>query len=399
MVPANRIPRSGGPGMRLAYAPMERFLEFAPATGSGYLRRVAVERSSRGTAIRVVEEERYDINIIGGGPTGLFAAFYAGMRGASVRIVDSLPELGGQLMALYPEKYIYDVGGLPQVTAKALAESLIEQGTQFGPEIRLEEQVEELIRDDEGFTLVASGGRYPSRTVVIAAGKGAFAPRVLECAGYADLLGRGVEYHVREPAHYEGKKVLIVGGGDSAVDWALSLKDRTESLTLIHRRQGFRAHAHSMQQLHEAVEIGKVDLLLHREVRAIHGTDCVTGATIFDNRTDEDTYLDVDAVLSLIGFRPDLGPLADWGLDLERNTIRVSATMETNLPGVFAAGDIVTYEGKLELIATGFAEAAIAVNHAVHRIDPKARVNPGHSTNLKVFKNREDAQPAGAGRE
>ena len=345
----------------------------------------------------MVEAERRDINIIGGGPTGLFAAFYAGMRGASVRIIDSLPELGGQLMALYPEKYIYDVGGLPRVTGKDLAESLVEQGTQFGPEVRLEEQVEELIRDEDGFTLVTGGGRYPSRTVLIAAGKGAFAPRLLECAGYQELLGRGVEYHVRDPARYEGRRVLIVGGGDSAVDWALSLKDRTNALTLIHRRQGFRAHAHSMQQLHEAVETGKVDLLLHREVRAIHGDHCVTGATIFDNRNDEDTYLDVDTVLSLIGFRPDLGPLAGWGLDLERNTIRVSATMETNLASVFAAGDIVTYEGKLELIATGFAEAAIAVNHAVHRIDPKARVNPGHSTNLKVFKDRDEAAPAAAG--
>lgn len=340
----------------------------------------------------MVEAERRDINIIGGGPTGLFAAFYAGMRGATVRIIDSLPELGGQLMALYPEKYIYDVGGFPRVTGKELAEKLIEQGTQFEPEVRLEEQVQDLGRDGDGFVLDGGEGRYPSRTVLIAAGKGAFAPRVLECPGYEELLGSGVEYHVREPSLYRGKKVLIVGGGDSAVDWALALKDETAALTLIHRRKGFRAHAHSMRQLDEAVAAGKVDLLTFREVREIHGDDCVTGATIFDNRTDEETTLDVDAVLSLIGFRPDLGPLAGWGLELERNTIRVSATMETNIPGVFAAGDIATYEGKLELIATGFAEAAIAVNHAVHHIDPQARVNPGHSTNLKVFKSREERE-------
>jgi thioredoxin reductase len=339
-----------------------------------------------------VAEERRDINIIGGGPTGLFAAFYAGMRGASVRIIDSLPELGGQLMALYPEKYIYDVGGFPRITGKGLAENLIEQGTQFEPSVRLEEQVQELVRDDDGFVLRTDRADYPSRTVLIAAGKGAFAPRVLECPGYDDLLGKGVEYHVRDPSLYRGKRVLIVGGGDSAVDWALALKEETEALTLIHRRKGFRAHAHSMSQLDDAVAAGTVDLLLYREVRAIHGDDCVTGATIFDNRTDEDTTLEVDAVLSLIGFRPDLGPLADWGLNLERNTIRVGPTMETNLDGVFAAGDIATYEGKLELIATGFAEAAIAVNHAVHHIDPQARVNPGHSTNLKVFKNREEPQ-------
>ncbi|HSH46477.1 MAG TPA: NAD(P)/FAD-dependent oxidoreductase [Longimicrobiales bacterium] len=342
-------------------------------------------------------DERRDINIIGGGPTGLFAAFYAGMRGASVRIIDSLPELGGQLMALYPEKYIYDVGGFPQITGKALAENLIAQGTQFDPEVVLEEQVADLVQDDEGFTLVTDGGRYPSRTVLIAAGKGAFAPRVLECEGYMELLGSGVEYHVRDPSRYDGKRVLIVGGGDSAVDWALALKDRTERLVLIHRRQGFRAHAHSMRQMEEAVEAGVMELLTYREVRAIHGNDCVQAVTIFDNRTDEDETLEVDAVLSLIGFRPDLGPLKEWGLDLERNSIQVSQTMETSIPGVFAAGDVARHEAKLDLIATGFAEAAVAVNHAVHRIDPKARVNPGHSTNLKVFKDREETQPVGAG--
>lgn len=340
----------------------------------------------------MAEADRRDINIIGGGPTGLFAAFYAGMRGATVRIIDSLPELGGQLMALYPEKYIYDVGGFPRITAKALAESLIEQGTQFEPEVHLEEQVQELVPDDDGFVLETTGGRYPSRTVLIAAGKGAFAPRVLECPGYDQLLGSGVEYHVRDPGHYRGKKVLIVGGGDSAVDWALALKDETDELTLIHRRKGFRAHAHSMQLLDEAVAEGKVSLLTYREVREIHGDDCVTAATIYDNRTDEDTTLEVDAVLSLIGFKPDLGPLAGWGLELERNTLRVGPTMATNIAGVFAAGDIATYEGKLELIATGFGEAAIAVNNAVHHIDPGARVNPGHSTNLKVFKDLEEPE-------
>jgi ferredoxin/flavodoxin---NADP+ reductase len=344
----------------------------------------------------VAEPDRRDITIIGGGPTGLFAAFYAGMRGASVRIIDSLPELGGQLMALYPEKYIYDVGGFPQITGKALAESLIEQGTQFEPDIRLEEQVQELAPEPDGFTLVTDAARYPSRTVLIAAGKGAFSPRTLDAPGYDTLLGRGVEYHVRDPARYADQRALIVGGGDSAVDWALALKDVTRSLVLIHRREGFRAHAHSMYLLQEAVSAGQVDLRTYHEVRVIHGTDRVTGVTIFDNRTDEEAMLELDAVLALIGFRPDLGPLAGWGLDLARNTIRVGPTMQTNIEGVFAAGDIATYEGKLELIATGFAEAAIAVNHAVHYIDPKARVNPGHSTNLKVFKDREAAHAVGA---
>lgn len=332
-----------------------------------------------------------DITIIGGGPTGLFAAFYAGMRGASTRIVDSLPELGGQLMALYPEKYIYDVGGFPRITARDLAASLIEQGLQFGADVHLEEQVRDLVPDDHGFILTTDRARYPTRTILIAGGKGAFSPRTLDCPGYDRLLGKGVTYHVKDPDQFAGQRVLIVGGGDSAVDWALSLKERTRRLVLIHRRAGFRAHARSMEQLHRAVESGQMELLTFHEVREIHGRDAVEAVTIFNNRTDEDTSIEVDAVLSLIGFKPDLGPIADWGLELERNCIRVGPTMQTNLPGVFAAGDIVTYEGKLELIATGFSEAAIGVNYAVHHIDPSARINPGHSTNLKIFKDREAA--------
>ncbi len=341
-----------------------------------------------------LQDER-DLTIIGGGPTGLFAAFYAGMRGVSARIIDSLPELGGQLMALYPEKYIYDVGGIPRILGRDLAQDVIRQGLQFGPDVRLEEQVLEVDRrGDNDFVVVTNRARYPTRAVLIAAGKGAFSPRTLDCPGYETLLGRGVSYHVKDPAAYDGQRVLIVGGGDSAVDWALNLKDRTRRLVLIHRREGFRAHKHSMRLMDEAVSAGRVELLTHREVQEIHGDDRVTGITIYDNRTGEAQRIEVDAVLTLIGFRPDLGPIAGWGLDLERNTIRVSSTMQTNLPGVFAAGDIASYEGKLELIATGFAEAAIAVNHAIHGMDPSARVNPGHSTNLKVFKEREEAEDA-----
>lgn len=341
-----------------------------------------------------MEAEARDLTIIGGGPTGLFAAFYAGLRGISCRIIDSLPELGGQLTALYPEKYIYDVGGLPRVLARDLAASLVEQGTQFGADIRLEEQVRELIRQGDGYVVTTDRGRYPTEAVLIAGGKGAFAPRVLECPGYDTLLGRGVDYHVKDPARYAGKRVLIVGGGDSAVDWVLNLRDTTERLIIIHRRAGFRAHAHSMKLMNDAVDSGQVELLTFREVREIHGDACVTGVTVFDNRSGEETTFEVDAVLSLIGFKPDLGPIGTWGLDLQRNSIKVNHRLETNLPRVYAAGDIAHYEGKLELIATGFSEAAMAVNHAVQEINPKARYSPGHSTNLKVFREREDAEEA-----
>ncbi|HUH13972.1 MAG TPA: NAD(P)/FAD-dependent oxidoreductase, partial [Longimicrobiales bacterium] len=339
--------------------------------------------------------EKTDLLIIGGGPTGLFAAFYAGLRGASARIVDSLPELGGQLMALYPEKYIYDVGGFPRILARDLARNMIEQGLQWDADVRLEEQVLELNRqEDGGFMVTTERAAYPCRAVLICGGKGAFAPRVLECPGYEDLLEKGVTYHVRDPEHFRDKRVLIVGGGDSALDWALALKDVTARLVLIHRREGFRAHRQTVKQMEQAVAEGSMELLTHREVREIHGDACVRAVTLFDNRTDEDERIEVDAVLSLIGFKPDLGPIGDWGLELERNTIKVGPLMQTNLPGVFAAGDIARYEGKLELIATGYAEAAVAVNNAVHYYDPKARVNPGHSTTLKVFKEREAEQEA-----
>ena len=342
--------------------------------------------------------DQKDLTIIGGGPTGLFAAFYAGLRGISARIIDSLPDLGGQLTALYPEKYIYDVGGYPRILARDLAKQLVEQGLQFGADVRLEEQVQALKKEADGSYVISTNkDQYPTKTILIAAGKGAFAPRSLECPGYDELLGKGVSYHVKDPTEYHGKKVLVVGGGDSAVDWVLNLKGKTERLILIHRRDGFRAHAHSMKLLREAVESGEIELLTHKEVRSIDGEACVTGVTIFDNQTNEDTHFDVDAIIALIGFKPDLGPLSQWGLEFEKHSIKVNNFLETNLPGIFAAGDIATYEGKLELIATGFSEACMAVNHAANIVNPKSRYNPGHSTNLKIFKDREDAEAAALG--
>lgn len=329
-----------------------------------------------------------DITIIGGGPTGLFGAFYAGVRQASCRIIDSLPELGGQLTALYPEKDIYDVGGFPRILAKDLARNLIEQGTQFGCDVVLDEDVRELKREADHFRLVGRAREYLTRAVVIAGGKGAFEPRHLEVPGYHDLLHKGVQYAVKDPEAYRDKRVIIVGGGDSALDWALILKEKCSEITLIHRREGFRAHEASVKALDAACEAGRISLRTFHEVRAIHGSGQVDGVTIYDNRTDVDTRIDVDAVLCFLGFKPDLGPIKSWGLEINKNRIVVNQLMETSVPGVYGAGDVVEYEGKIELIATGFAEATIAVNNAVHRINPSARVNPGHSTNLAIFKDR-----------
>jgi len=327
-----------------------------------------------------------DITIIGGGPTGLFAAFYAGMRGTSCRVVDSLPELGGQLAALYPEKYIHDVGGFPKVLAKDLVKGLVEQALQFDPDIVLDEQVRELEHADDHFVLHCAHGSYRTRAIVIAGGKGAFEPMPLKCAGYDEFMHRGVEYAVRDPDAFRGQKVVIVGGGDTALDFVIMLKDVAESLTLVHRRDGWRAHAATVTLMEEAVEAGEIDLRTFHEVREIHGNGAVDRITIFDNRTDAEVTLDCDTVLSCLGFKPDLGPIKSWGLSVEKNRILVDPLMATNIPGIYAAGDVVDYTGKLDLIATGFSEAAIAVNNAVHHVDPTARVNPGHSTNMKVFK-------------
>jgi thioredoxin reductase (NADPH) len=331
-----------------------------------------------------------DVTVIGGGPTGLFAAFYAGLRGVSCRIVDALPQLGGQLMALYPEKYIFDVGGLPRILAKDLAKNMIEQGTQFGPEVVLGAEVQRLLPEDGHFRLVTPKGDYLTKTVVITAGKGALNPRVLECPGWEEHYGAddsGVHTHVHQPEEFRGKRVLLVGGGDSAVDWVLGLKGIAREVTLIHRRPEFRAHKATVEQMWAAAKAGEVSVKTPYEVRELVGAGgCVARATIYNNETNQDEHLEVDAVVALLGFKPDLGPIGNWGLELEKNTIKVSQLMQTSIPGVYAAGDVVHYPGKLELIATGYGEAAIAVNNAVHHINPKARVNPGHSTNLKIFK-------------
>jgi thioredoxin reductase len=328
-----------------------------------------------------------DVTIIGGGPTGLFAAFYAGMRGATVRIIDSLPELGGQLMALYPEKHIFDVGGFPRVLARDLASNLIDQAMQFSPEVFVDEEIRSVHPDGAGgFELEGKNGkRWATRSLIVCGGRGAFEPRKLECPGYDALLGRGVHYAVKQPEVFDGKRIVIVGGGDSALDWALILKDRAAQCVVVHRRDGFRAHEASVRQLDQAVAEGQIDLRLFQEVDEILGGERVEGVRLLDNRTQVRTEIEADAVLTFLGFKPDLGPIQSWGLEVEGNRIVVGRRMETNIPGIFAAGDIVDYEGKLDLIATGFSEAALAVNNAVRYVDPSARVNPGHSTSMKVF--------------
>jgi thioredoxin reductase (NADPH) len=321
-----------------------------------------------------------DLTIIGAGPVGLFAAYYAGLRHMSVQLVDSLDILGGQLAALYPEKDIYDVPGYPRVLAKDLIAQLTQQGLQYQPGIHLGEQVLDMTFHEinNTYALRTSRTDLETRTILIAAGLGAFKPKTLPLPNAADYQGRGLHYSVQKPADFSGQRILIVGGGDSAVDWANALAP-VANVTLIHRRDVFRAHEDSVGKM----KLGPARLLLFHELKALGGNGQVEHATIYDNRSKQHQTIEVDAVLVNIGFDSALGPIAHWDLELEGGQIKVDGMMQTNRPGVYAAGDICTYPGKLKLIVTGFSEAAIAANYAKHYIDPAANIFPGHSSSLK----------------
>jgi ferredoxin/flavodoxin---NADP+ reductase len=338
-----------------------------------------------------MSDEIRDITIIGGGPTGLFALFYAGMRGATAQIVDALPELGGQLTALYPEKYIFDVAGYPKILAKDLVKALVQQAAQFNSPSFLNQNVAALEREDDHFVLVTETDRFPTRAVLIAAGIGAFSPRRLpqECA--EPWYGRGVHDRVNDPAEFHGKKIVIIGGGDSAFDWAQQLRGRASEVTLVHRSDRYRAHASTVADVQAAAAAGKSALLPFHELHDIRSEgDRLTGVTLRDVKTKQTRDIDCDAILPMLGFHSDMGSLASWGIRVEKDEIVVNSMMETGRKGVYAAGDVTTYPGKLKLIATGFGEAATAVNQAVHWIYPNKKVDPGHSSNMALFGQKDD---------
>jgi thioredoxin reductase len=323
-------------------------------------------------------QDIFDITIIGGGPAGLFAAFYSGLRAASTKIIDSLPQLGGQLAALYPDKYIYDIPGFPKVLAQEFVDRQREQAMDFSPTVCLNEKVTRLRQKSDGLLEMVTepGNSHLSRTVIIAAGVGAFVPRTLDIPDIKRMEGKGVYYFIDNLDAFKGRRVLVVGGGDTALDWAHSLSGIASEVTLIHRRGTFRAHEQTVKEL----LLSSISVLPYYELKALHGEEHVTAATVFDNQTGEETLLEVDAVVLGLGFLANLGPIKEWGLEIHRNSILVDQTFQTNLPGVYAVGDIATYEGKLKLIATATAEAAIAVNYAKNYIDPAAKVSPGHSS-------------------
>lgn len=320
----------------------------------------------------------YDITFIGAGPVALYGMYYSGLRRTRSKVIDMLGEVGGGLMALYPEKYIYDVAGFPKVLGKELIQLLKKQADQYEHTYCMEEKVIGVERMPDGvIRLSTNKAEHLSKTVVVCAGMGAYIPKRLDIPNVKELEGAGVYYFVRRLNDFRDKDVLIVGGGDSAFDYALMLEPVARSITHIHRNDFFSAHEDSVRK----VTNSSVRMLYpFWEVMQIEGDDWVRHVTIVQTQTGEKERLSVDAVIFNIGFITNLGPIEDWGLTLDKNAIAVDSRMRTNIEGVYAAGDIVTYDGKLKLISTGCGEVAIAVNNAKNYIDPKAKVSPGHST-------------------
>ncbi len=319
-------------------------------------------------------EVSVDLLVIGAGPTGLYGAYYAGFRGMSVAVADALPEVGGQITALYPEKLVYDVAGFPAVRGQDLVDRLAEQAGRWNPTYLLGHGVTRL--DDAGDGIVATtdaGARITAGAVLVCGGIGNFVPRELPVG--SDYLGRGLRYFVPRLNELAGQDVVVVGGGDSALDWALSLEPIASSVTLVHRRTRFRAHERTVEQVHAS----SVRVLTPYEVEKISGDGSVSEVVVAGSDGDR-ISLPAQSVVAALGFIADLGPIEQWELELRRRRILVDRTMRTNRQRVFAAGDIADHDGKVSLISIGFGEAALAVNHIASLLDPARSVTPGHSS-------------------
>jgi thioredoxin reductase (NADPH) len=320
-----------------------------------------------------------DVAIIGAGPVGLFAVFECGMLEMSCHVFDALPAPGGQCAALYPEKPIYDIPGYPRIDAAVLVERLTEQTAPFAPVFHLGQAVCELTATAEGFVVEnAVGVRVGARAVVIAAGAGAFGPNRPPLAGIEEFEEKSVFYLVRRREDFRGRRVVIAGGGDSAVDWALSLAEVAERVMVVHRRAKFRAAPQSAAQLQALADDGRIELVIPYQLHALDGAEGQISAVIVADLAGQTRRLAADCLMPFFGLATDLGPLASWRLDLDNHRIRVDpATCATSRPGIFAIGDIAAYPGKLKLILSGFAEAALAA-HAIHPL-----VHPGEALHFE----------------
>jgi ferredoxin/flavodoxin---NADP+ reductase len=318
-------------------------------------------------------EVTVDLAIVGAGPVGLYAAYYAGFRGMTVAVVDALTQVGGQMSAMYPEKLVFDVAGFPAVKAQDLVHRLAEQAAASSPRYLLGEQVTGLTSTEGHVELhTAVGTRIRAAAVLVTAGIGSFTPRPLPAGD--ELLGRGVMHFVPRLDELRDRQVVVVGGGDSAVDWALSLEPLAASVSLVHRRETFRAHEASLARL----QASAVEILTPYEIGAVHGEERVEAVTLVG--TDGAVQRPADAVVAALGFKADLGPIRRWGIEMAGRLIAVDRAQRTSLPRVFAAGDCCGHPEKVSLISVGFGEAATAVNHAAPLVHEGAVVVPGHSS-------------------
>jgi thioredoxin reductase (NADPH) len=312
-----------------------------------------------------------DLVIVGAGPVGLFGAYYAGVRTLSTAVLDSLEEAGGQITAMYPEKAIFDVAGFPAIRGRELVEQLLAQAAPFSPDYVLGHQAVELDRGDNTFGITTSQGlRIESRAILVTGGIGTFTPRPLPAGG--EYLGRGLAHFVPDPTAYEGRNIVVVGGGDSALDWALMLEPIGKTVTIVHRRGEFRAHPHSVELLKKS----SVAMLTDAQVVEVRGDPDVSEVDVDVKGTVQ--TLPCDRLVAALGFTANLGPLMDWGIEIRKRQIVVDSMGRTTVPGIYAAGDIVDYEGKVKLIATGFGEVATAVNNIAAYLNPNVSAFPGH---------------------
>lgn len=327
-----------------------------------------------------------DIIIIGAGPVGLFAIFEAGMVKMRCHVIDALEYVGGQCTALYPEKPIYDIAGFPSVNAADLISNLEQQAAPFAPTYHLNQRVEKLQKVGDGWKVTTSTGtEITAKAVVIAAGCGAFGPNRPPLSGLEQYEGKSIFYLVKRREDFRGKKVVIAGGGDSAVDWAISLSEVAERVSVVHRRPKFRAAPESEARLHALAEAGKIDLVIPYQLHGLEGSNGELTNVIVSDLDNKTKSVPADILLPFFGLAMDLGPIADWGLNLHQNHITVNpATMETSAEGIYAIGDIATYEGKLKLIVCGFSEGAMAMHAAYKRVHPDVALHFEYSTSKGV---------------
>lgn len=314
-----------------------------------------------------------DILIIGAGPTGLFTVFEAGLLKLKCHLIDALPQPGGQCSEIYPKKPIYDIPGYPEVLAGDLVDNLMKQIEPFEPTFTLGERAQTIEKLDDGTFIVTTnkGTKHHAPIVAIAGGLGSFEPRKPPIQGLASYEDKGVEYIIRDPEIYRDKKVVIAGGGDSALDWSIFLADVASEVTLVHRRNEFRGALDSVEKVQELKNLGRINLITPAEITGIHGDKHVTGIEVA-KKGEESFTLETDHFIPLFGLAPKLGPIGDWGLEIEKNAIKVDNTLDyqTNIPGIYAIGDVNTYPGKLKLILCGFHEATLMCQSAYQRIFP-----------------------------